>query len=98
MPLGDDLFTHDALIWDRIHSGSACYAGPVGPQLEIGFGDAPMLGIWQKPGARFLCIEPWAGIADPLGFTGDFADKPSVMTLAPGAQQRLRMDVTLLES
>lgn len=91
-------FEADALIWDQLASRSLTYGVPGQPQLRIDFPDTPMLGIWQKPGARFLCIEPWAGIADPLGFTGDFANKPGVRTLAPGAQQRLRMDVTLLES
>lgn len=91
-------FEADALIWDELASRSLTYGVPGQPCLRIDFPDTPMLGIWQKPGARFLCIEPWAGIADPLGFTGDFTDKPGVMTLAPDAQQRLRMDVTLLES
>lgn len=91
-------FEADALIWDDLQSRSLTYGVPGQPKLRIDFPDMPMLGIWQKPGARFLCIEPWAGIADPLGCTGDFASKPGVRTLAPGAQQRLRMDVTLLES
>lgn len=91
-------FEADALIWDELQSRSLTYGVPGRPRLRIDFPDTPMLGIWQKPGARFLCIEPWAGIADPLGFAGDFTQKPGVMTLAPGAQQRLRMDLTLLES
>ncbi len=91
-------FAADALIWDQLASRSLTFGVPGEPQLKIDFPDTPMLGIWQKPGARYLCIEPWAGIADPLGFDGDFIDKPGMMTLAPGAQQSLRMDVTLLES
>lgn len=91
-------FEADALIWNELQSRSLTYGVPGQPRLRIDFPDMAMLGIWQKPGARFLCIEPWAGIADPLGFTGDFTQKPGVITLAPGAQQRLRMDVTLLES
>ena len=91
-------FAADALIWDKLQSRSLTYGVPGQPRLRIDFPDTPMLGIWQKPGACFLCIEPWAGIADPAGFGGDFTQKPGVITLAPGAQQRLRMDVTLLES
>jgi galactose mutarotase-like enzyme len=34
------------------------------------------LGVWQKPGAHYLCIEPWAGMADPVDFTGEAWDKP----------------------
>lgn len=91
-------FQGDALIWDRLDSRSLTFGVPGKPQLKIDFPDTPMLGIWQKPGARYLCIEPWAGMADPLGFAGDFTQKPGMTTLAPGAQQRLRLDVTLLES
>lgn len=91
-------FETDALIWDVLSSRSLTWGVPGQPRLRIDFPGTPMLGIWQKPGARYLCIEPWAGIADPLGFTGDFTEKPGVMTIAANAQQRLRMDVTLLES
>jgi len=54
-----------------------------------------MLGVWQKPGANYICIEPWAGIADPAGFAGDFRDKPGVMELAAGSSRSFRMDVTV---
>ena len=91
-------FEADALIWDQLTSRSLLYGVPGQPRLKIDFPDTSMLGIWQKPGARFLCIEPWAGIADPAGFDGDFTDKPGVMTLAPGAEQCFGMDVTLLEN
>lgn len=91
-------FEADALIWDQLASRSLTYGVPAQPQLKIDFPDTPMLGIWQKPCARYLCIEPWAGIADSVGFDGDFTQKPGIMTLAAHAQQRLRMDVTLLES
>jgi len=48
------------------------------------------LGIWSKPGgAGFLCIEPWRGFASPSDFDGEFADKPGVMHIAPGATEVL---------
>ncbi|MBN8848712.1 MULTISPECIES: aldose 1-epimerase family protein [unclassified Sphingomonas] len=94
--LRDDLFADDALIWDRLHSDRVTYQGATGPRLEIAFSDTPMLGIWTKPGAHFICIEPWHGIADPAGFTGDFRDKPGVFEVAPGAAKRIAMRVTLL--
>jgi galactose mutarotase-like enzyme len=89
------LFEADALIWDELDSRALAYGTPGGARLNIAFPDTPMLGIWQKPGARFLCIEPWQGIADPLGYTGDFRDKPGVVTLAPGVSRSFRMDVTV---
>ena len=89
------LFARDALIWDRLDSSRVTYRGAHGPQLDIAFPCLPHLGIWQKPGANFICIEPWAGHADPAGFTGEFADKPGVLHVEPGGSISLNMDVTV---
>jgi galactose mutarotase-like enzyme len=92
--LDEALFAADALIWDRLASRRLAYRSPDGPWLEVAF-DLPQLGIWQKPGANFICIEPWQGTADPAGFAGEFADKPGIILLAPGEEKRLTMDVTV---
>lgn len=89
------LFEADALIWGALQSRSLTFGVPAGPALDIDFPDTPMLGIWQKPGANYLCIEPWQGIADPLGYAGDLRDKPGVVMLPPGGQRSFRMTVTL---
>jgi galactose mutarotase-like enzyme len=95
LALREALFADDALIWDRLASRACTYGAPGGARLDLAFPDTPMLGVWQKPGARYLCIEPWAGIADPAGFAGEFRDKPGVMELAAGASRSFRMDVTV---
>ena len=89
------LFEADALIWDVLGSRSLTFGVEGGPRLDIVFPDTPMLGIWQKPGANYLCIEPWQGIADPQGYEGDFRDKPGVIALSPGSERSFRMDVTV---
>lgn len=94
LPLSPELFADDALIWDRLASRRVEYRSPAGPWLDIGF-NLPMLGIWQVPGGNYICIEPWAGHADPAGFTGEFAEKPGIVLLAPGASHSFRMDVTV---
>jgi len=91
----EDMFVADAIIWDRLASRSLSYGAPGGAWLDITFPDCPQLGIWQKPGAAFLAIEPWHGHADPEGFAGDFRDKPGVILLEPGQDRRFRMDVTV---
>ena len=90
------LFEPDAMIWDAPTSRSLTFGTPGGSQLAIAFPDTPMLGIWQKPGARYLCIEPWQGHADPVGYAGDFRSKPGIVELEPGASRSFRMDVTVL--
>lgn len=93
--LSDDLFAADALVWDRIHSSAVTYGAPEGPQLAIAFPNTPKLGIWTRPGAHYICVEPWHGIADPVGFTGDFRDKPGVFEIAPHGEWSCSMSVTL---
>jgi len=96
LALADDLFADDALIWSPVASQAVLYGAADGPRLRVDFPDTPQLGIWTKPGARFVCIEPWHGHADPAGFAGDFRDKPGVFTAAPGDDWTCSMQVTLL--
>lgn len=91
-------FEDDAIIWDDLQSRSLTWGAAGDPMLQIDFPDTPMLGVWQKPGARYLCIEPWAGIADPVGFDGNFVEKPGLLMLDIGAQQSFRMKIRLKES
>ncbi len=93
----DDLFRDDVLILDQVKSRSVLYGGRSGPRLRIAFPDAVYLGLWTKPGAPFICIEPWHGITDSQGFTGDFMEKPGIFVLKGGAALTARMDITLLE-
>ena len=91
------MFEGDALIWDRLESRSLFWGVPGGKGLRIDFPDTPWLGLWQKPGAHYLCVEPWAGMADLVGFAGDVWEKQGIMRLAPGAERAFRMDVTLVD-
>lgn len=96
LALSDSLFRDDVMILDEVKSRSVVYGSTQsGPRLEIRFPDARHLGLWSKPGAPFICIEPWQGIADPAGFSGDFRDKPGVFTVAPGASRALSMEIVV---
>jgi galactose mutarotase-like enzyme len=94
--LADALFEQDALIWKTLASRRLSYGVPGQTRLDIAFPDTDWLGIWTKPGAGFVCIEPWAGSADPDGYVGNYRDKPGVMMLAPRGERQFRMDVTLI--
>lgn len=93
--LSDELFERDALVWNPVASRSVTYGAEAGPRLEVDFPDTPALGIWTRPGARFVCIEPWHGIADDWGFDGEIRDKPLMQRYAPGEARTFTMRVTL---
>ncbi len=93
--LNSALFEDDAIIFDRLASRALSYGAGGGPGLDIAFPDTGLLGVWQKPGADYICIEPWRGIADPEGFDGELSDKPGMMQIAPDQAARCTMSVTL---
>jgi galactose mutarotase-like enzyme len=97
LELADALFQNDVVIFDQIRSRSVTYGAPGGPRLQLGFPDAPYLGVWTKPKADFICIEPWHGVSDAEGFSGDFTAKTGVFTVAAGAALPIKMTITLLE-
>ncbi|WP_454883607.1 aldose 1-epimerase family protein [Sphingomonas oryzagri] len=92
--LRDSLFEHDALVLDRPNSRGLWFGVPDHPGVRVDFAGMNYLGIWMKPGAGYLCIEPWASHADDEGFHGEFADKPGVVTLAPGESHDFAMAMT----
>lgn len=94
--LREGLFARDALIFDRLRSRRVTYAGPGGPRLAVVFPDFPQLGVWSRPGAPFVCIEPWQGYAAPQGFAGEFRDKPGVVLIDPedARHWRYRIEVS----
>ncbi len=55
------------------------------PWLALTF-DAPVVGLWSPPSknAPFVCIEPWYGRCDRVGFEGDYREKDWVNRLAAG--------------
>jgi galactose mutarotase-like enzyme len=96
LTLRDELFTADALIFDQVASRTVTYGSEVGPRIAVSFPGVPYLGVWSKPGANFVCIEPWQGITDPEGFAGELRDKPGALRVAPGAAVAVGMTITLL--
>ena len=93
--LHDGLFAADAVILDKVRSRWVRFTAPGAPGLEVSWHGMPQLGLWMKPGAEFLCIEPWHGYASPVGWDGEFSDKPGLFHVPPGgrvsAEHRVRL-------
>lgn len=101
LPLAEGLFANDAIVIPDVANRSARFAaldaeGRERRALTVSWEGYRDLGIWSKPtGAPFLCIEPWAGMASPIGWQGEFADKPGILRLAPGESRDFVWRVSL---
>jgi len=89
--LHDDLFEEGALVFDTLASRSVAY----GDAVRVAFPHMPHLGIWTRPGAGYVCIEPWQGHASPEGFDGELADKPGIVAITPGATETFAMSISV---
>ena len=97
LALSDALFAADAVILERPASRAVRYeAEGTARAIEVAWEGFTTLGIWSKPGP-FVCIEPWSGLSSPIGFDGDFADKPGVLAVEPGATLERRLRLTVID-
>lgn len=81
-----DLFDRDALIIEDKQLDEVALAYADGkPYVTVKF-DTPLMGIWSpaKKQAPFVCIEPWYGRCDKVGFLGQLSEREYGMRLAPG--------------
>ncbi len=79
------LFDRDALIFKDITSKNVTIRSNNHQQyLSLSFQDFKDLGIWAKPGAPFVCIEPWLGHSDFAGKITEFKNKEGIKQVKHG--------------
>ena len=81
-----DIFAEDALIFDGLKSEGCTVERANGRKIHVDFGGAPCLGMWAKPGAPYVCIEPWYGIDDMCDAGHDFTQKDRICSLEAGEE------------
>lgn len=85
LPLTKELFAKDAVVLKHLQSDSVQLQSDKTPHgLDFSFTGFPYLGIWAAPGANFVCIEPWCGIADSVNADGELERKEGINKLTPG--------------
>ncbi|MEO0898164.1 MAG: aldose 1-epimerase family protein [Bacteroidota bacterium] len=84
LPLTRQLFDKDALVFHHPESSYIrLQSSEHSHSVRMGIRGFAYLGIWAKPGADFVCLEPWQGLADYTDTKGDLRMKKGIMTLAP---------------
>ncbi|MEM9984079.1 MAG: aldose 1-epimerase family protein [Bacteroidota bacterium] len=95
IPLTEELFAKDALV---LHQPESRWVALKAKQSEravrISLTGFPYLGLWTKPGAPFVCLEPWQGLADYENHNGDIKEKAGIIILMPGQTHRASYTMT----
>lgn len=78
LPLSYSLFANDALIFKTLKSKYITIIENENPIVKISFSDFENLGIWTKPNAKFICMEPWLGYSDTIHSTGNISEKDGI--------------------
>ena len=86
LPLSYELFADDALVFKHYDFTRLTLRSRKSARfVRFQFAGFPYLGLWTKgPGANFVCVEPWHGIASPAGEPGELSEKEGILTLEPG--------------
>ena len=94
LTLDPAMFEADAMIFPQGAGTGLTYAAEDGPALTFRFDNLPNLALWQKPGAPYICIEPWHGMAALRGGSDAIEERPSTSLLPPGETARFTYTVT----
>lgn len=94
--LNYSLFEKDALVFKHLKSNELILLNKNKPVLSIQFEGFPYLGIWTKPNAPFLCIEPWCGLADNVNHNGNIFEKEGIQLLGNEFNFQRKIVINLL--
>lgn len=85
LPIYEKYFMIDTLVFKDLQSRSATLRNrKTGRAIRVDFPDSKYFMIWHKPGAPFLCLEPWDGVADVLGSSFAIEEKEGICALPAG--------------
>ena len=97
MEICNNFFRNDSVKIHKSQTSRAVLMDTNGqPAVTVDY-KTPVCAFWSPYGkqAPFVCIEPWYGIGDPRGFSGEFKDKPLMNHLQPGASFMSRYTITI---
>jgi galactose mutarotase-like enzyme len=90
------LFNKGALVFKGLTSDKVSLVSrKSGKQVEMSFSGFPYFGIWAKPNADYVCLEPWMGIADSAGTDQNFETKEGIIKLASHSDFKAAYSLTV---
>lgn len=93
-----DYFAVDALVFKDVKSQSLKLVNRnTGRGIELQFPNFPVLMVWTKPGAGYVCIEPWFGAPDDVNSNYDITNKFAIQKVLAGDTFTCTRVITALE-
>lgn len=91
----EEMFEKDALIFDNGQISEVWLCHKEGtPYVGMKCEGFPNFGIWSVKDAPFVCLEPWMGRCDDVGFDRELAEKPNVNKVPAG--EKFEQSYTIL--
>ena len=85
MPLKTEYFAVDALVFRTLKSRGITLTTPLHDRkLRVDFPGHDVLMFWTKPGAEYICIEPWVNAPDFVDSDMQIEHKPGCLCLKAG--------------
>ena len=86
LPLKTEYFAIDALVFPHLKSRAVTLKKQDKEELRVSYDGLDVLLLWTKPGANYICIEPWCSAPDYVDSDMQIRNKPGILTLAPGKE------------
>lgn len=88
LPLDPLMFANDArILRDPVSRSVRLESARGSRSVQVDFPDYTSLGLWAKPRAPYLCIEPWVGHDSFAGDSHLMSEKDSLVVLASGEER-----------
>ncbi len=84
LELKDELFIVDSLLFKEVKSKSVWLRNKLnGRTVRFDYNGFDFLTVWTKPGAKYICLEPWTGTPDFIGSNCDIKQKYGIKSVLP---------------
>ena len=97
MPLKTEYFAVDALVFRTLKSRGVTLTSKLHDRkVRVDFPGSDVLMFWMKPGAEYICIEPWINAPDFVDSDMQIEHKPGCHCLKPGETTDVPHTITIL--
>jgi galactose mutarotase-like enzyme len=96
LALNHSYFDKDAMIFPEGAGNGLTYKSEKGPSIRFTWDNLPNFALWTKPGAGFICLEPWHGTAAEVGGSDELEKRPYRVMLEPGASAQYAFTANLV--